>query len=188
MIDKLIREIRSIEPFSDEEIDTFLGYLVETVVPKGDHFLRIGEVSRHLGYIISGLGMHYRIHDGTEIPIDFTIEGEWLGYLKSFTNGTPADVAIKVLEETRILKLSGANMQHLFQLQPKFMALKNFYTESSFMNHTQHTANLAMLNGKERYYKFMQDRPGLMNRIPQYYIAAYLGIKPQSLSRIRKEG
>ena len=44
-----------------------------------------------------------------------------------------------------------------------------------------------MLDAKARYYKFMREKPGLINRIPQYYIAAYLGIKPQSLSRIRKE-
>jgi hypothetical protein len=55
------------------------------------------------------------------------------------------------------------------------------------MSNAQHSADLAMLNGKDRYYKFMKEKPHLINRIPQYYIAAYLGIKPQSLSRIRKE-
>jgi len=56
------------------------------------------------------------------------------------------------------------------------------------MSYARHGADLAMLSGKQRYYKFMQEKPHLINRIPQYYIAAYLGIKPQSLSRIRKEG
>jgi hypothetical protein len=79
-------------------------------------------------------------------------------------------------------------MQKLFEAQPKFMVLKDFYTETSFMSYARHGADLAMLSGKQRYYKFMQEKPHLINRIPQYYIAAYLGIKPQSLSRIRKEG
>jgi hypothetical protein len=47
---------------------------------------------------------------------------------------------------------------------------------------------VVMLPAKERYYKFMKEHPELISRVPQYYIAAYLGIKPQSLSRIRKEG
>jgi ribosomal protein L10 len=55
------------------------------------------------------------------------------------------------------------------------------------MSNAQHSADLAMLSGKERYYKFVKEKPHLINRIPQYYIASYLGIKPQSLSRIRKE-
>jgi CRP-like cAMP-binding protein len=187
MIDKLIHDIKKIDKFSDEEIDQFFGYLTEGFIAKGDHFLKLGEVSHHVAFIISGLGMHYRLYDGIEIPIDFTPEGEWLAYLASFANGTPADVAIKALEDTKILKLSAIKMQELFQWQPKFMALKNFYTELSFMNNAQHSADLAMLDGKKRYYKFMNEKPDLVNRVPQYYIAAYLGIKPQSLSRLRKE-
>lgn len=188
MINKLINEIKKIDNFSEEEIDTFFSFLEEDFIAKGDYFLRIGEVSRHLAYITSGLMMHYRIYDGMEIPIEFSPEGEWIAYLKSFTAGTPADVAIKALEDTRILSLSLGKLQELFQLNPKYMVIKNFYTELSFMNNAQHGADLAMLDGKERYYKFMKEKPDLVNRVPQYYIAAYLGIKPQSLSRIRKEG
>jgi len=187
MINKLISDIKKIDNFSDEEIDQFFSYLTEGFIAKGDHFLKMGEVSHHVAFITSGLGMHYKIYDGIEIPIDFTPEGMWLAYLASFTNGTPADVAIKALEDTKILKLSAMKMQELFQWQPKFMALKNFYTELSFMSTAQHGADLAMLNGKQRYYKFIQEKPDLLNRVPQYYIAAYLGIKPQSLSRLRNE-
>ena len=187
MINKLISDIKKIDRFTDEEIDQFFGYLEEGFIEKGDHFLRMGEVSHHVAFVTSGLGMHYKLYDGIEIPIDFTPEGMWLAYLTSFANGTPADVAIKALEDTKILKLSAIKMQELFQWQPKFMALKNFYTELSFMSNAQHMADLAMLDGKKRYYKFMEEKPELINRVPQYYIASYLGIKPQSLSRLRKE-
>jgi hypothetical protein len=68
------------------------------------------------------------------------------------------------------------------------LALKTYYVEQSLMDKAQHSANLATLDARDRYYKFMREKPHLINRIPQYYIAAYLGIKPQSLSRIRKEG
>jgi CRP-like cAMP-binding protein len=188
MIDQLISKIQLVDKYSDEDIDLFTGYLSEGYIAKNEHFLNFGEVSHHVAFIGTGLAMHYKLYDGMEIPIDFTPEGEWLAYLTSFTNGTPSDMAIKALEDTRILRLSATNMQKLFQAQPKFMALKNFYTEISFMSNAQHGADLAMLNGKQRYYKFMREKPDLVNRVPQYYIAAYLGIKPQSLSRIRKEG
>jgi CRP-like cAMP-binding protein len=187
MLDQLINKIRLVDKFSDEDIDMAAGYLKEDYIEKNGHFLNLGEVSRHVAFIGSGLAMHYRLHDGMEIPIDFTPEGEWIAYLSSFSQGTPSDVGIKAIEDMRILKLSAANMQLLFQAQPKFIALKGFYTEVSFMSNAQHGADLAMLTGKERYHKFMKEKSHLINRIPQYYIAAYLGIKPQSLSRIRKE-
>jgi CRP-like cAMP-binding protein len=187
MLDFLISKIQLVDRFSTEDIDLIAGFLTEESIAKNEHFLNFGEISRHVAFIGSGLAMHYRLYDGMEIPIDFTPEGEWLAYLTSFSQGTPSDMGIKALEDMRILRLSATNMQLLFQAQPKFIALKSFYTEVSFMSNARHGADLAMLNGKERYHKFMKEKPDLINRIPQYYIAAYLGIKPQSLSRIRKQ-
>jgi CRP-like cAMP-binding protein len=186
MSEKLIQAIQSIHKFSSLEIDFFLGNLQEVRIEKGNHFLEEGQVSQYLGFIESGIGMHYRIFDGVEIPSDFTVENEWLGHLNSFTNGTPSELNIKLLEDTRMLRLSAEGFQRVFEFQPKFMLLKNYYTERSFLKTTRHTADLAMLAAKQRYYKFLEERPDLVNRVPQYYIAAYLGIKPQSLSRIRK--
>lgn len=186
MLDKLVNEMKSISNFSDADIELFINHLDEYFVGKGEHFLTEGQVSHYVAYIKSGLTMHYKLHDGVEIPCDFTRENEWLGYLKSFTGRTAADMSIKALEDTWLLRLSAADMGKLFQLQPKLMALKSHYTELSFISNTQHSANLAMLTAKQRYYKFMEEKPDLVNRVPQYYIAAYLGIKPQSLSRIRK--
>lgn len=182
----LIQTIKTISNFSDDEIDFFIGNLEEFFLAKGEHFLAEGQVCRYLSFIESGLVMYYRFYDGVEIPSDFALENDWMGNLSSFTNKTPADINIKALEDTRLLRLSAENFEKVYQFQPKFLLLKNYYTESSFRNHTKHTADLAMLNAKQRYYKFMQEKPELINRVPQYYIAAYLGIKPQSLSRIRK--
>jgi hypothetical protein len=88
-----------------------------------------------------------------------------------------------------LLRLSADNLDRLLEMEPaKVMKIKNYYTEQSFIKNTQHGADMAMLDAKQRYQKFVRENASLHNRIPQYYIAAYLGIKPQSLSRIRKEG
>jgi CRP/FNR family transcriptional regulator, anaerobic regulatory protein len=186
MLDVLIGKIKSLADFSGDEIDFFVSKLEEYFIPKGEHFLKEGQISRHLGYIVSGLGMHYKIYEGLEIPCDFTTEHEWLGYLNSFTGKIPSDMNIKVLEDTRMLRLSVEDFESIYHFQPKFILLKDYYTEQSFISNTRHTADLAMLSAKQRYYKFVEEKPDLVSRVPQYYIAAYLGIKPQSLSRIRK--
>jgi CRP-like cAMP-binding protein len=186
MSDALIKEIKSIAHFPDEAIEGFIESLEEIALKNGDHFLNFGQVSYYMAYIKSGLTMHYKIHDGIEIPFDFTVENEWTGYIKSFNTGEPSDMAIKAIEDTVLLRLSAEKMQRLFQKNPEYLAVRNYYTELSFFRNTRHSADLAILGAKERYYKFVEEMPGLINRVPQYYIAAYLGIKPQSLSRIRK--
>lgn len=186
MLDTLIKKIRSVDSFSQNEIDFFVANLEPFEVAKGDYLLEEGQVCRHLSFITTGIVMYYRVYDGVEIPTDFAIEAEWAGYLNSFTNKTPADLNIKALEDTRMLRLSAGNFEKVYQMQPRFIKLKDHYTELSFISHTHHTADLAMLNAKQRYEKFVRERKDIINRVPQYYIAAYLGIKPQSLSRLRK--
>lgn len=186
MHDLLLKKIKSITSFTDEELAFFISKLKELFIPKGEHFLREGQVSRHLGFIVSGMGMYYKNYEGVEIPTDFALENEWVGYLHSFTNKIASDINIKMLEDTQLLILSAEDLEIVYQFQPKFRILKDYYTEISFVSNTRHTADLAMLNAKQRYHKFMKEQPDLANRVPQYYIAAYLGIKPQSLSRIRK--
>ena len=187
MNERLIHQLQKIDNFSDEEIDMLQSKLIDKFIRKGDHFLHLGQVSRHVAFIDTGLMMHYGLHDGVEIPCNFSLEGDWMGSLKSFTTGSPTDVAIKALEDTWIREISDDHLQQLFLSSPRWLLFKNHLVQLVFFNITQHNADLAMLNAKARYYKFMREKPELINRIPQYYIAAYLGIKPQSLSRIRKE-
>jgi CRP/FNR family transcriptional regulator, anaerobic regulatory protein len=185
-MDNLWTKIKTIADFSEEDVVLFKQSLEVLFIPKGEHFLKEGQISSHLGYINSGLMMYYKIIDGIEVPADFTVENNWIAYLKSFTNDSVSDMYIKALEDTHLLTLSKVRMGELFAAQPKFMALKNYYTERSFIQNAEHASNLATLSAKERYYKFMKEYPNLIHRIPQYHIAAYLGIKPQSLSRLRK--
>ena len=187
MNERLIQQLQKIDNFSDEEIDMLQSKLIDKFIRKGDHFLHLEQVSRHVAFIDTGLMMHYSLHDGIEIPCNFSLEGDWMGSLKSFTTGSPTDVAIKALEDTWIREISGDHLQQLFLSSPRWLLFKNHLVQLVFFNITQHNADLAMLDAKARYYKFMREKPELINRIPQYYIAAYLGIKPQSLSRIRKE-
>lgn len=186
MMDALLDEIQNIVHFSSADLELFTSSFTETYIAKGEHFLLEGEISKRFGYIKSGLVMYYKIVDGIEIPADFAKENEWVAYLKSFNNGTASDMSIKALEDTHLLMLSNTVWNELLKMQPNFMALKSHYIELVFIRNTEHTANLVSLNAKERYYKFLKNHPDLVSRIPQYYIAAYLGIKPQSLSRLRR--
>jgi CRP-like cAMP-binding protein len=185
-IDQLISEMKSIASFSDNDIALFTQALEPAFIPKGEHFLKDGQVSHHIAYTVSGLTMHYKITDGLEVPADFTAANEWLAYLKSFSTNTPSDMYIKALEDTHLLLLSRNSLEKLSAAQPQFLTMRSYYTERSFIRNVEHAANLASLNAKQRYTAFLKAYPTLAERIPQYYIAAYLGLTPQSLSRLKK--
>ena len=182
----MLQSLRIAGNLSDEEFTLLTSGLQLKKLGKGEHFLEIGKVNTALGFIEQGLAMYYRVVRGEIVPVDFATEGNWVSYLKSFNEQIPADLGIKVLEDTVFHCISFSSLNALLEQHPKFHALKTHYVERSMMDMAQHSADLATLDARERYYKFMREKPTLMNRVPQYYIAAYLGIKPQSLSRIRK--
>ncbi len=187
MYNQLIAGLRMIDHFSDEDIELFTSRLEMITLAKGEHFLEEGQINGSIAFIEKGLAMHYQNINGEEVARDFTTENNWLAYLKSFSNQSVGDMGIKVLEDSSLICLSHTNLMELFVLQPKFVAVKNFYVEKSFVDIVQHNANLTSLDAKQRYYALMKEKPEIIHRVPQYYIASYLGIKPQSLSRIRKE-
>ena len=187
MYDHLKSNIRHLGHFSEDEMDVFISKSEVLQLKKGDHFLKEGQVSNYIAYINKGLAMHYQIYDGEEIPCDFTTQDNWLAYLKSFASRQPSDMNIKVLEDTELFAFSGQKLQELFEEQPKFQVVKNYNIEKSFVELAKRGNDFVVLDAKKRYQQLVQTRPDLINRVPQYHLAAYLGIKPQSLSRIRKE-
>ncbi|MBP2833807.1 Crp/Fnr family transcriptional regulator [Aquimarina sp. U1-2] len=170
---------------SNEEIDYFDHILERRNIKKDQYFLRQGEISTEIAYVKSGLLMHYAIHDGNIIPCDFTIEKNWMAYLKSLTSGIPSDMNIIALEDSELFILKSQDMVTLFEKYPKYQKLKDQQVEKAFYQSTQHAADLATLSAKERYYKLMKHHPKFIQRVPQFHLAAYLGMRPQSLSRIR---
>jgi len=186
MIEKLSAQIKSMGNFSEDDLALFFSKFKKINLAKGEHFLQEGRVSKQIAYIKSGLLMYYKIANDEKIPADFGAENEWATYLKSFSTGLPSDMNIIALEESELLVLTKSGLEELFEAQPKFLVIRSYYTEISLVKIADHAGNLASLGAKERYYKFVHEYPNIINRVPQYYIAAYLGIKPQSLSRLRK--
>ncbi len=188
MLADLSKNINLTGNLAQSDIELFIGSLEEVHLKKGEHLLHEGQVCQYLFYVQSGLLMVYKTNDGIVTPHCFTAEKEWVGLMKSFNEKIPTDKAIKALEDTVLFRLSADKLKQICEDQPKFLVLKNQYLESNLLEVTHQIANLRLLAAKARYYQFMKEKPTLINRVPQYYIAAYLGIKPQSLSRIRKEG
>ena len=185
-MDDLIENVQQFDQFSEEELAALSAIARPKQLAKGDYLLKEGQVSQEIVYVRQGLLMHYTNNDGESVPCDFATEGEWVAHLKSFSSGQPSEINIIAQEDSLVYAFSRDNLQSLFQAYPRFMALQNHQVEQAFISTSEHASNLATLTAQQRYHWLVKQKPQLVQRIPQYYLAAYLGIKPQSLSRIRK--
>lgn len=140
-----------------------------------------------MAFIEKGIVLYYKIADIGQVICDFAKEGEWITQYESFVNQDLSPISIKTIEPTEILVISFDKLQQLYEEVPTVMLLARKIIEKAFFSSLSRNDELQNLRANERYIKFAQDNPELVQRIPQYYIASYLGVAPQSLSRIRKK-
>ena len=185
-MDLLLNTIRSYISLStiDEEITRKLFH--QKKFKKGDHLLKAGNVCRYIIFIETGLVRYYINSNGVEQTNYFNKEGEFVCNYQSFLPQTPSNVNIQALEDTTVFVISFNDMQRFYKEVEQGERFGRLGIEQVFINIISQIISLYTDPPEVRYRKFISNYPDIGQRIPQYYIASYVGIKPQSLSRIRK--
>jgi CRP-like cAMP-binding protein len=188
MFSILRKHITSRVPLSDEEFDVCSKYFVHKKLKKNQFLLNEGDVCRYIGFVNSGCLREYKIDNkGTEHILQFAIEDWWVSDLHSFLSGLPANYNIDALQDSEILLLERSAREELLNSCPKMERFFRLLIEANHVASQQRIADSLSTSAEERYLKFIKMYPLLFEQVPQNQIASYLGITPQSLSRIRKE-
>ncbi|TJY35978.1 Crp/Fnr family transcriptional regulator [Pontimicrobium aquaticum] len=171
---------------TSEETFAFAECIPIKTFKKGDILLREGQVSRDSYFVIKGCIRKYYIIDGEERTTEFYVEDESVASLQSYKNRTPANHYFECVEDCRLAVLNYDKEQELFKRVPKYEALCRMSMENDFGEQQEALAKFITSSPEERYKNLLETRPDLLQRVPQYHLASYLGVKPESLSRIRK--
>lgn len=156
-------------------------------VAANDFFLRADEVCRHVGFVVQGLLRYYTLDDGVEYTYDFSPERNFTCNYESFLTQTPSSRFIQAIDNTTLLVITYGNLQRLYEQLHEGQKFGRLVAEELFVGMLQKLTSFYTETADERYDTFLRNFPGLQERLPQYVIASYVGIKPQSLSRIRAQ-
>lgn len=154
---------------------------------KGEFLTRAGNVCRNVSFINKGLLRMFYLVDGKEICVGFAAENEYLAQYDSFLTRQPSAGNIDALEDCELINLSYDGMQALYQSHPVFEQFGRKIAEMLFIMVSSQTNRLLTLTPEERYAELLQTQSYLLQRVPQYMLASYIGITPEHLSRIRKK-
>ena len=172
---------------SEQETAVIANRFTTLPVKKDEHILKEGQVCKFLGFIESGLMMYYKVaEDGQEIVCDFAKENEWVTQYQSFTSKTPSPLFIKALEPSIIYTITSRHLDELYTEIKGFGNIARQLIEKALMDMIKRSVEFQNLRAEERYEKMLSEYPSIVQRVPQYYVASFLGIAPPSLSRIRK--
>jgi CRP-like cAMP-binding protein len=124
---------------------------------------------------------------GQEHIVHFGLEDWWVGDLYSFLTDTPSNYNIDCLEDTEALQITRANLETLYQSVPKMERHFRILVQNAFIASTRRISATLAKSALERYQEFINRYPHIEQRVPNHQIASFLGITPQSLSRIRSQ-
>ena len=155
--------------------------------PAHTHVARPGDTDHHIIFTISGLLRFYYIDaDGKEINKAFIRENEFAGSVAAATLNLPLYYGIEALEPTHFLRAEFGRFQELYAHSRKFEVIGRKFAELLLARKELRTRALLMKTATQRYQDFLEDEGDLIQRIPQYHIASYLGITDVSLSRLKR--
>jgi CRP-like cAMP-binding protein len=185
-MDVLIENIKTYVPLStaDEEIIRKLFH--KKIIHKDEHLLEAGQVCRHVTFIEQGLVRYYFFTNGEEQTNYFSKEGDWVCHYPSFIPKTPTTMYIQAVEPTIAWTITYDDLQTFYQEVKYGERFGRLGIEYVFNSIIGQVTSLYTDKPDVRYEKFIKAYFDVAQRIPQYYIASYVGVKPQSLSRIRK--
>jgi len=157
-------------------------------IGKRDFLLREGEVCRNLAFVRSGCLREYTVDQrGDEHIIQFAIRDWWVSDLNSFLSGTPTPQNIDALQDSEVLLIDRDAREELLDAVPGMERFFRLLMEANYVASHKRINDSLSATAEERYLQFLKTYPNLVEVVPQGQIASYLGITPQSLSRIRRE-
>ena len=154
-------------------------------IKKGEYLLREGQVCNHVSFINHGLLKIYYVVDGKEKIVEFFKELTYCCDYASFLMRAPAETSVKALEETEVVEINYEGLQHLYNLVPEANVIGRRIAENLFMDKCRNSSTNVTESVESKYQKVLTETPWLIQRVPQYMIASYLGITPEALSRIK---
>lgn len=180
-------ESKSSMQISDEEKKLIRSAFKIKHLRKRQYLLQEGDVCKYMAFIVNGSGRMYMVNDnGQENVIRFAIESWWLGDYESYNLNSPSAYNIEMTEDSNVLLVSHDQMEELNNSVPAIARMIKDIDRNSTIATQKRIQSAISLGAEERYDQLVKTYPEFIRRFPQTMIASYLGISPETLSRIRK--
>ncbi|SHF55122.1 cAMP-binding domain of CRP or a regulatory subunit of cAMP-dependent protein kinases [Salegentibacter echinorum] len=188
MYQQILDHLAAVISLTREEEQEFTGILSEKRLAKKEFLIKPGQSVNSEYYVVSGcMEAYYLSEAGDKHIIQFALEDWWISDFEAFFGSKEAQLYVEAVENSILLGIDRDNLETLYERIPKFERFFRIKTTNAFVALRSRILSSLQKNSKLRYMEFCENHPELERRIPNAHIANYLGIKPESLSRLRKE-
>ena len=183
----LKEQILSYSDFSNDELDLIVSKFVHKSYRQKEFFLKEGKIASEITFIVSGLVRSFYMRDGNEITTYLASDHGFISAYSSFITQTKSIESIQCIEDSETLSISREQMEKLYVELPKWQIIGRILAEHNYICMADRLMRLQSIPAKEKYMEFLStSSKKIVERTPLIHVASFLGITPESLSRIRR--
>ncbi len=174
-------------PLTEAEKDLIKSYLSVKKIRKRQYLLQEGDVCKSIAFVEKGMLRSYTLKDsGTEHIVQFAPEGWFISDLGSFLSGEPSNCHIDAIEDSELVMVTRAASDELSLKCPAYERYLLKLISAAYVSLQQRVNAINSHSIEDRYQDFLQKYPDIALRVPQHMIASYMGLSPETLSRVRR--
>jgi len=185
MFDKLKEYFQQHVTFTNEELNLVDSYFEIRRLQRREFLLQDGRACNFIAFISKGSVRHFHVKDGNEKTCDISFENAWVTDFESFTHNSFCIMNLQAMEETVVYIIKKQNLHEMYSKCRKYETFGRLMAEQVAQRATAIAMSLSCEKPEERFQNLLKKQPDLFQRVPQKYIANFLGISPESLSRIK---
>ncbi|ANE53693.1 Crp/Fnr family transcriptional regulator [Flavisolibacter tropicus] len=187
MYNAFFQTLKNTVDFSEEDIVVIKNHLTPKKLRKKQYLLQEGDVCKFVAFVEKGVLRSYSIDEkGIEHIIQFALEGWLIADLYSFLTMEPATYTIDAIEDCELVLISKSAHEELLKTLPKYESWIRLQITGAYIALQKRLTSIISLTLEERYESFISLYPHIVQRVPQHMIASYMGLSPETLSRVRK--
>jgi CRP-like cAMP-binding protein len=188
MFELLHKKISAVVPITVEEFEYCKTLFIAKIVQKRHYFLQQGDVCKYQAFVERGILRSYTIDEKDhEHILQFASEGWWMADLSSYLSNAPSYLNMDAIEDTELLLIDKSSWEKAMEEVPKLERYFRIIIQTHLVATQKRLLESFSETAEEKYTRFLRQFPGCEQRVPLYMIASYLGIKRETLSRLRRQ-
>ncbi|WP_282628093.1 Crp/Fnr family transcriptional regulator [Empedobacter sedimenti] len=185
--EQLYKYLKKFKFIKEQDIEYFINHGQSLKLSKGDYLVQENQICKNLYFIHEGAVSIFILKDGNEYVKDFSLNNKFITSYTSFQTESPSYLYLRAEKDCYLTTWNKTFLDNLINNNKSWMMFAKNIADYLFIRKEKREISLLLDNAETRYLNFLKEFPQAFQEFPQYFIASYLGIKPQSLSRIRKE-